>query len=293
MFFIDGSYVNQSDAKISVLDLGLLRGYGVFDYLRTYSKKPFHLIEHLLRLQYSAKQLNLQLPYSLEEISAIIYRLLDMNEFEEASIKIVVTGGISSDQFTPQEVGSLFVFAYPLSVYPKEYFTQGITAVTTTQMRSLAQCKTTQYTPGILAIQQGKNIQAKEALYINADKEILEATTSNFFGVKEGQLFTCLSDAVLAGITREIVLKLVKDRYSVVAEPIRLDQLDTLDEAFITASNKEIMPVVQIDDQIIGNGQVGKITQEIMQLFRSYTQLPDWPALEIPRYNTKQLLSVL
>lgn len=286
MFFINGSYVSETDAKISVLDLSVLRGFGVFDYLRTYSGKPFHLWEHLLRLQYSAQQLGLELPYTLEQISDIIAEVLRLNNFTEASIKIIATGGVSPDQFTPQQPSTLIVFAYPLTSYPSEYFTKGIKVVTTRLMRSLPSCKTTQYIPGIVALQQGRGSNAKEALYVNAKGEILEATTSNFFGVKEGKLYTCMSEEVLAGITREAVLSIVKDQFNVCFEPIAIDEIDQLDEAFITASNKEVMPVVAIDNTPIGSGKVGPITNQVMALFRAYTQMPAWPALDIPRYGT-------
>ncbi|MBX3719894.1 MAG: aminotransferase class IV [Parachlamydiales bacterium] len=284
MFFINGSYVSETDAKISVLDLSILRGFGVFDYLRTYSGKPFHLSEHLLRLQYSAQQLGLELPYTLEKISKIINEVLRLNQLAEASIKIIATGGISPDQFTPQHPATLIVFAYPLASYPPEYFTKGINVVTTRLMRSMPSCKTTQYIPGIIALQQGRSSNAKEALYVNAKGEILEATTSNFFGVKEGKLYTCMSEEVLAGITREVVLKIAKGQFPICFEPIAIDEIDQLDEAFITASNKEVMPVVAIDSTPIGSGKVGPITTQAMSLFRNYTKQDNWPLLDIPRY---------
>lgn len=290
MFFINGSYVSETDAKISVLDLSILRGFGVFDYLRTYSGKPFHLLEHLLRLQYSAQQLGLELPYTLEKISEIINEVLRLNQLAEASIKIIATGGVSPDQFTPQQPATLIVFAYPLSSYPPEYFTKGINVVTTRLMRSMPSCKTTQYIPGIIALQQGRSSNAKEALYVNAKGEILEATTSNFFGVKEGKLYTCMSEEVLAGITREVVLKISKGQFPICFEPIAIDEIDQLDEAFITASNKEVMPVVAIDSTPIGSGKVGPITAQAMSLFRNYTKQDNWPLLDIPRYGTNALL---
>ncbi len=286
MFFIDGSYVDETDAKISVLDLSILRGFGVFDYLRTYAGKPFHLWDHLLRLQYSSVQLGLELPYTLEQISSIIAEVLRLNNFAETGIKIIATGGVSQDQFTPQKPATVIVFTNPLTCYPTEFFTNGINVVTTRLMRSLPHCKTTQYIPAIIVLQQGREANAKEALYINSQGEILEATTSNFFGVKKGKLYTCTSEEVLAGITREVVLKITKGYFHLCNEPIALDEIGQLDEAFITASNKEIMPVVAINNTPIGSGKVGTITHQIMDLFRSYTQQPSWPLLDIPRYGT-------
>lgn len=102
-YFIDGNYLSEKDAKISLLDLSVLRGFGVFDFLRTYQKKPFHLREHLLRLQYSAAHIGLELPYSFQEIETVVSTLLNAFPEAEAAIKILVTGGVSSDQFTPQK----------------------------------------------------------------------------------------------------------------------------------------------------------------------------------------------
>lgn len=294
MFFINGSYVQEAEAKISVLDLSILRGFGVFDYLRTYEGRPFHLWDHLLRLKYSAEKIGLELPYTLEEIAEIVGQVLERSSYPEASIKILATGGVSPDQFMPQNPATLIVFAYPLLPQLPELYQEGIKVITTPLSRSLPSCKTTQYIPGIVALSQGRKVNAFEALYVNGQGEILEATTSNFFGVKGGRLYTCMSEEVIAGITREVVLKLVKDHIEVCFEPIQVDAIGQLDEAFITSSNKEVMPVTQIDEIPIdrasceaqgkAQSQVGPITRQIIDLFRGYTLQPSWPSLQIPRY---------
>ncbi len=341
MFYVNGQYVKEEEAKISILDLAILRGFGVFDYLRTYGGRPFHLWDHLLRLKYSAEHVGLTLPHSLAEIQEIVHTVQNLNHLSyraqeglvnfglcetksnrseafrmrnpslngkgdeenrfgevaaspnspnltergiEASIKLLVTGGVSVDQFTPHPQSNLIVFAYPLSSYPDPFFTEGIKVITTRLNRSLPTSKTTQYTPAIVAMQRGKKQNAQEALYINAQNEILEATTSNFFAFKNGTLYTCCSDEVLIGITREVVLKLSLPHFPIEKHPLRYEEIGEMEEAFITASNKEVMPVVQIDDLKIGNGKVGPKTQQIMNLFRAYTQNPHWSPLDIPRY---------
>ncbi len=286
MYFINGSYVKEEDAKISVLDLSILRGFGVFDYLRTYQGRPFHLWDHLQRLQYSAQQLGLNLPYTLEQIANIVSTVLELNGYEESSLKIIATGGVSPDQFTPQNPATLIVFAYPLTAYPAHFYTDGIKVATTPLNRSLPSCKTTQYVPGIVALQKGRLKNAQEVLYINSEGEILEATTSNFFGIKDGKLYTYVSEDVLAGITREVVLNIAKNSFEICFEPIPLSQIDTLDEAFLTASNKEVLPVTSINDTQIGDGQVGPVTKEIMRFFRAYTLQESWQPLNISCYLT-------
>jgi branched-chain amino acid aminotransferase len=285
MYYVNGQYVREEEAKISILDLAVLRGFGVFDYLRTYEGRPFHLRDHLERLHYSAGHVGLNLPNSLEEIEEIVSRVQELNNLSEASIKILVTGGISPDQFTPLSMSNLIVFAYPLTAYPSDYFKDGIKVITTRLNRSLPMSKTTQYTPAIVAMQRGKGQNAQEVLYINAQDEILEATTSNFFAFKGDTLFTCCSEEVLIGITREVVVQLAAPHFRVDKRALRYAEITDIEEAFITASNKEVMPVVQIDSTKIGNGKVGLRTQQIMKLFRSYTQNSPWPQLNIPRYQ--------
>ncbi len=281
MYYVNGRYVKKEDALISVLDLSVLRGFGVFDYLRTYQGRPFHLEEHLMRLRYSVEQLGMELPLSFAEIETIVLRLKELNSLYEASIKIIVTGGISDDQFIPHQKPTLIILVSPLKAYAQECFTQGIDVITTQLSRSLPMSKTIQYTPAIVALQKSR---AKEALYLNTQGEILEATTSNFFAFKQKTLYTCNSEEILMGITREVVLQLATPLFPLELRSIRYEELPEIDEAFITASNKEVMPVISIDGIPIGNGQVGPLTEQLMCLFHSYTKQESWPFLNISRY---------
>jgi branched-chain amino acid aminotransferase len=209
---------------------------------------------------------------------SIVQELMKRGALNEAGIKILVTGGTSPDQLLPGDQPRLILFATEHIPPPAERFTQGISVVTTPLARSLPTSKTTHYAPGIIALQ--KNAGALEALYVNGRGEILEGATSNFFAIKGGTLYTCHSEEILLGITREVVLHLAP-------LPLKLQpvtQGDSLDEAFITASNKEVMPVVQIDGKPVGNGAVGPHTQRLMQTFRAYTQEPTWAPLSIPRH---------
>ncbi len=283
MYYINGQYLKEEQALISVLDLSVLRGFSVFEYLRTYKGEPFHLQEHLLRFKYSADKLGLPLPHSLPEIVQIIRNVHEQSGLSDASIKILLTGGVSPDHFTPT-CPHLIVFAYPFAPYPNAYFTDGIKVITTPLKRSLPHSKTTQYAPGIVAMQQAKIQGAKEALYLSSQGEILEATTSNFFAFKGGTLHTCESDEVLIGITRQVVLRLASPHFPISTQPLHQNQIPDIDEAFITASNKEIMPVIQIDSTPIKNGKVGPLTKKMIELFQNYTQSLNWPPLHIQRY---------
>jgi branched-chain amino acid aminotransferase len=285
MFYLNGDYVDEESAKIPVLDLGLIRGYGVFDYLRTYAGRPFHLWDHLLRLKHSAEHIGMRVPLSLEKIEDIVEILLKRNGYSEAGIKIILTGGVSPDQITPVEQGSLFILVHRLNPFPRELYTNGIKATTTSLQRSLPTSKTLQYLPAIVALKQGRSQNAQEALYLNQKGEILEGTTSNFFAfTKKGALVTLASEEIIFGITREIVLNLSKEHFPVELRPVVYEELEELEEAFLTSSNKEVLPLTQIDHLSIGSGSVGERTQRLMHLFTVYSQQESWPPLRIARY---------
>ncbi len=271
---IDGVCVEE--AKISVLDLGLLRGYGVFDFLRTYQGRPFHLEEHLQRLAYSAQQVHLFLPYSMQKIYLWIEELLKKGNYPESVIKIILTAGESSDQFFPTGNSHLIILVYPLEIRPSN----GISTITCEGPRMLAKAKTLHYLPGIYALAQNKT--ASEALYLNRNKEILEGTTTNFFGWIGDTLYTAASDELLFGITREVVLNIAQDAFPIRLSPIHYNDLSLIEEAFITSTTKEILPVISIDDHPI---PLGPKTQKLIELFRAYTKQNSWPKLSIERYK--------
>ena len=283
-FFFNGSFLSEHEAKLSILDLGLIRGFGVFDYLRTYKGKHFHLKEHFQRLEYSAKNIGLSLPYSFDEMEEILEKLIKQNGAGEFSLKLIVTGGISPDQLLPSGNTSFIAFAYPLTPYPSVHFTNGIKTITTTHQRCLPDCKTTQYLPAIISLQEGRKKGALESLYLNENQEILEATTSNFFAFKQGILITPPEKGILLGITREIVLRLCQDHFPIEVRAISKKEIPHLDETFITASNKEVMPVIQIDDHLIQQGEVGPLTKKVIELFSTYTSSGNWEPLTIARY---------
>ena len=269
--YLNGKYVALDQACLPLNDLGIVRGYGVFDFLRTYNGVPFKLREHVQRLQNSAKLIGLSLPWSTEEIEAIAQDTLEQNNLPEANIRIVVTGGSSTDFITPLGQPSLLVLVTPVSEYPSEYYRQGIKVITVQIERSIPTAKSLNYISAIGALQQAKLTNAVEALYINQQGHVLEGTTTNFFVFRGSQLITP-KDNVLNGITRNVVLELAENRFEIVEQPIYYSELSSCDEAFITATNKEIMPVIQVDELPISQGKPGENTQLMMHLFHKYTR---------------------
>lgn len=271
IYYVNGLFLPEKRAKISVLDLGVLRGYGVFDFLRTYQGKPFKLEEHLLRLKNSAAQIGLDLPKPAGELSRIVVELLARNRLPEANIKIILTGGVSPDQVTPTGKPTLIILIYPVLSYPKTFYQEGVKVISYSIKRSFPTAKTINYIPAIVALKKARSKKAVEVLYLNEKKEILEGTTSNFFIFKNNTLMTP-GKGILPGITRQVVLDLSRNEFKVKLRPIKYQELLTIDEAFLSASNKEIMPVVKIDQLKVGNGRVGEKTKRVMELFKKYTR---------------------
>ena len=269
--YLNGKYVPFDQACLPLNDLGIVRGYGVFDFLRTYNGVPFKLRKHVQRLLNSAKLIGLSLPWSTEEIEAITQDTLKRNNFPEANIRIVVTGGSSADFISPLGQPSLMVIVTPVSEYPREYYEQGVKAITVQIERFLPKAKSLNYISAIGALQQAKLTNAIEALYVNQQGHVLEGTTTNFFVFRGSQLITP-KEGILNGITRDVVLELAKERFEIVEQSINYSDLSHYDEALITATNKEIMPVIQIDELPISKGKPGENTQLLMHLFYKYTR---------------------
>ena len=269
--YLNGKYVPFDQACLPLNDLGIVRGYGVFDFLRTYNGVPFKLREHIQRLQNSAKLIGLSLPWSTEEIEAIAQDTLKRNNFPEANIRIVITGGSSADFISPLGQPSIMVIVTPVSEYPREYYEQGVKAITVQIERFLPKAKSLNYISAIGALQQAKLTNAIEALYVNQQGHVLEGTTTNFFVFRGSQLITP-KEGILNGITRDVVLELAKERFEIVEQSINYSDLSHYDEALITATNKEIMPVIQIDELPISKGKPGENTQLLMHLFYKYTR---------------------
>lgn len=266
--FVDGQFI--LGASIPVNDLGLMRGLAVFEYLRTYQGRPFHLGDHLQRLEASAHAIGISLPYTLEEIAAIVETLIEKNRFPETAIKIFVTGGESRDQIWFEGKARLIVTAAPFETP----LLPSIHVVTTQHRRILPRAKTTCYVPALLALKEAKDQGAHDALFIGPDGEILESTMGNFFGVQNGVLVTPSSEELLLGITRSVVLKLADQ---VEEKPLFLR--DTFEEAFLTSSSKEILPITSLNQKPL---PIGPLTLHLQAKFREYVRGQAWKPLHIP-----------
>lgn len=271
IYYVDGEYVADNQAQISVNDLSVIRGFGVFDFLRTYNGVPFHLDDHLKRLERSARLIGLKLPHPKQKIKEIVQETLARNHHPESNIRIVVTGGLSSDGITPGESPKLLVMVTGIKQMPEDWYTKGAKATTSHVDRFMPGAKSINYIPAILCQAEARNQQAIEALYVDKNGNMLEGTTSNLLVFIGNTLITPPCDRVLPGITRQVVLTLAKQEFSVVERQLHKDEIRLLDEAFLTSSIREVVPIVAIDSVQIGDGRPGTGTKKIMALFRDIT----------------------
>ncbi|NGX47897.1 MAG: D-alanine aminotransferase [Chlamydiae bacterium] len=261
--YINGKYLEE--AVISVFDLGFLRGHGIFENFRTYQRQPVFLKKRLLRLEKSARAVGIDLPQSLEEIEKIVHSLIENNGFIESVIRIILTKGETEDGITPLRNSSLIVITMPLTPPPAEYYEKGIYAITANEKRPMPHIKTLNYLPALMLLDEARAKGAQEVLYCSENK-ILEGTTCNFFAIKGNTLITA-PEQILPGITREIILQEAKSSFAIEMRPLHLNEIAEIDEAFVSSSIKEIVPIVAIDGQKIGVGIPGPKTAEIAELF--------------------------
>lgn len=262
--YMDGKYAPLSKLRIAPNDLGVLRGYGAFDFLRTFNGKPFMLNEHVARFQRSAKRMGLTIPPAAK-LKEIAHELIRRNAFSETAIKFVITGGPSEDGVTLADRPTFYVLATPTSLPPRERYTKGVHLRTYEYMRVLPETKTLNY---LVSVQKQKELARAgvlELLYVY-DGAVLECSSSNIFLVKRNVLVTPKTD-ILPGTTKLLIKQLAKGKYKIEERRVSVKELKTADEVFITASNKAVMPVVKIDTFKIGSGKVGPVSQDLLARF--------------------------
>lgn len=266
LYYVNGDFVPAIAGALPLNDLGLVRGYGVFDLLRTYDGSPFRLGEHVQRLQRSAAAIGLALPWDVNTLESIALETYQRNNMPNATIRIIVTGGSSPNFMTPQDNPTLVVMVEPVALNRPEEYAQGVKLVTVEMARFLPTVKSLNYITAIMAMQQASAAGAVEALYRDAGGFVSECTRSNLF-VFQGDHLVTPRDDVLLGITRAVVMEIASDSFEVIEGPLHYRELLAADEAFITSSTKEILPVAQVDGRLIGQGKPGPRTRKLMDLF--------------------------
>jgi D-amino acid aminotransferase len=265
--FLNGQIVPVDEAKVSVLDIGLLRGYGIYEGIAAFKGKPFRFADHWNRFLFGAHILNLNVPITEEKGEKVITELLEKNGFKDrANIRFILTGGqtIGGIEYN-FETPTFYIVTENWEALPKELYEDGAKLITYRHLRELPEFKTINYIRAVNLQNFRKEEKAVEILY-TYDGEVLECATSNVFIVKDGALITP-AENILKGITRKVVLEIASQKYQIEERPVTEAELKTADEVFITSSFKDVVPVVKIDDFTVGNGGVGAVTKDLMGEF--------------------------
>ncbi len=269
--FIDGKYLNERDAKVSVFDHGLLYGDGVFEGIRAYNGRVFKLKEHIDRLFYSAKAILLDIPMSHAELMKAIVATIRANKLRDCYVRLIVTRGVGTLGLNPRSCKnpSVIIIAGKIQVYPPELYAKGMDIVTVPTVRNLHSAvnpaiKSLNYLNNILAKIEANNAGVEEAVMLNAEGFVAECTADNLFIVKN--------------VTRQTVIDLASASGMKVSEPdlTRYD-LFNADECFLTGTGAEIMPVVKIDGRVIGSGKPGALTGKLVKNYHALTNTTGEP----------------
>lgn len=271
VYYVDGAFVAQEAAVLPVGDLAILRGYGVFDFLRTYGGRPFHLDAHIRRLRNSARLIQLSCPWSHAELAGIVQETMKRNDYPESNVRLLITGGDSDDSITPGSKPRLLVMITPVKAFPRQWYQDGVRIITSDISRSIPGAKSIDYIRAIIALNSARAAGAVESVYVDGKGQVLEGTTSNLFAVSGGQLITPSAD-ILPGVTRDVLLDLTAAEFKPEVRLVQKEAILAADELFLTSSNKEVLPVTSVDGVTIGSGRPGAATKRIMELFAGYTK---------------------
>lgn len=275
--YLDGQFVEQSDAKISVFDHGLLYGDGVFEGIRLYGGNVFRLEQHLERLENSAKAILLNLPLKRQELSRATCETCRVNGLSDAYIRLVVTRGVGDLGLAPWlcPKPTIFIIASKIELYPPEHYENGL-AIVTVPTRRIGPAalpptvKSLNYLNNILAKIEARQFGALEAIMLNEQGYVAECTADNLFIVHHGALVTPpASQGALEGITRGAILAIAGEQ-GIPARETNITRYDIwcADECFLTGTGAEVIPVVKLDGRQIGSGKPGPVTRQVLEAFR-------------------------
>lgn len=271
--FLNGNIVDINKAVIPVTDRGFLYGDGIFETLRVYDGFPFQLKAHLKRLAFSAQQLGIVLP-SLEEIESNLKKLICSNGTKDGVLRITVSRGASKQRSLVEEdlKSNILIQTFDLPQIPESNYSRGVNALSIEDNRGeICHFKSTNLLPNIVTKKLALQKNCFEAIMVSKRGFVTEGTTSNVFGVIDGNLITPpVGKKVLNGVTRQVIIK-IADQYGIRVHEDALmgNELSIVSELFVTNSVIEIMPVTFINDNMISDGHAGKITTRLLNGYRT------------------------
>jgi branched-chain amino acid aminotransferase len=287
--FINGEFVPEEEAKVSVFDHGLLYGDGAFEGIRAYDGRVFKLDEHIARLYRSAHALLIELPLTQAEMRETVLKTLRINELKTAYIRITISRGVGLG-LDPKNVpgpATVIIITDKLSLYPQTMYEKGLDVVTVSVRMPPAQALDPQikslgkYINNIMAKFMANQYGAGEGLMLTVDGHVAEATGDNLFIINKGVICTPpVSVGILEGITRNTVIDMARrEGFQVEERMMTLYDVYNSDEAFLTGTAAEMIPMVKLDGRVIGDGRPGPVTMQLSESFRRLTReegVPVW-----------------
>ncbi len=279
--YIDGSFFDEADAKVSVFDHGLLYGDGVFEGIRFYNGRVFRLEEHMERLWDSARSICIDIPMSRRELDEALLETIRQNNLRDGYVRLIVTRGVGNLGLNPVHCTrpSIIIIVATIALYPEEVYRRGLTVVTVPTRRMgpatlNPAIKSLNYLNNVLARIEANLANADEALMLNDAGNVAECTADNVFLIKRGRIMTPpIAAGALRGITRAVVFDIAAELGFKISE-LDLTRHDVYiaDEAFLTGTAAEVIPMIKADGRVIGNGEPGAITTRMMARFRELTR---------------------
>lgn len=263
-FLID-RFVNNEEVKLHVSDLSMQRAYAIFDFLRTVKNIPLFLEDHLDRFYHSAAAMHLPVKQSREELTGIIHQLIQQAALPEAGIRIMLTGGYSTDTYTPAE-SNLIITCNPVRTATAEDFERGYSIITYPHQRELPHIKSISYLTAVWLQPMLKEKNANDVLYYNP-QSVTEFPRCNVFIITKDHTLVTPAHNMLKGITRKQVLALASGFMKTEERDITLDELTEAAEVFLTATTKKIIPIIKINNRAINNGKPGPLTRKLYEQF--------------------------
>jgi len=265
--YINGTILEHAQATLHISDLGLRRGYAVFEFLRVLEGIPVFLEDHLDRFARSAALLELEPPHGPEELARVVLELIGRNQISEGGIQMLLTGGYSEDAFTPGRP-NLIITPIPVNPPPPQLYEKGGKIILHQNRRELPEAKTTDYLVAVRLAKRARAEGATEVVYHDG-RWVFEGGRSSLLLVKNGVLVTA-KEEVLPGITRKHLLEVARPLLPIEERPFTLEELYYADEVILTGATRQVMPITQIEDRPVGNGQVGPWAKVLMEAFQRH-----------------------
>jgi branched-chain amino acid aminotransferase len=279
---VNGEVVPVEEARVSVLDNGFTFGDSAYETIRTYRGRPFEWGRHIRRLRASAGRLGFEIPLTDAELLARLDAVLARAANPESYIRLIVSRGVGdiSYHFDRVKGPTVVMVVKPHDGFPESHYTEGVDVALVDVRRNHPRAldpaiKSSNLLNNVLAVREAQSRGAEEAVLLNQAGHLAEGASTNVFVVRGGKVRTPpLATGILAGITREVVLELAASLTLEAREDtLGAEDLRKADEAFLTSSTREIVPIRRVDGEAVGDGRPGPVTRRLLEAFRAYAPL--------------------